>query len=293
VARVGAECRDPDRDRPQYALRKAFLLKIEELAPQVPKDLLQALPIYREAASKGEVPLTWDALLLKKGRRANKLRNAVSAWGRQHNLTDDWLLDEALRTLRQRQDEADQKAQLLKEMTKKEAAWLRQRQSVPAKKGIARETPELSVFANPRFVDIARLTAFRFEHKVGISDDNGWVPAWLTWAEYESTTTKSLNREVRQLRLKWRIAMRQYRRAREQEATLHGQSPAQVRREVERHLEWLVRWQVLKQNRPEIAHACDMLYRKRADTIRDAIKSMARDLGLKNLRKGSAGRPPA
>jgi hypothetical protein len=253
-------------------LRRAFLRKIEELAPEVLQNLLDAVLSTFTRAAPEVCAIRWTVLLRSKGKSANRLAKALLAWGRRHNLTEDWLLDLAVLTLFERAEWED------------ESAARRQARIPP--------TPEPAGFARPRFVDIEHLTAFQFAGKMRIAND-GWVPAWLTWAEYESTATESLSREVARLRLEWQDALRQYRRAREQEARQRGLSRTRVRREVERHLEWLVRWQVLRQDRWKIARESGLKYGRRADTIRDAIKSMARDLGLENLRKGHPGRPPA
>lgn len=66
-----------------------------------------------------------------------------------------------------------------------------------------------------------------------------------------------------------------------------GFQPGLKKRELDRHLEWLVLWQVRDWNRSQIGEK----YHASPDTVRDGIESAAKEIGLK-LSKGKAGRPP-
>lgn len=128
--RLGGEYRDPSRDYPQWHLRKIFLERIERLAPEVLHALrTDVFPLYQQAIAAdryekkpsavgpfGDAHLRrqagpdwlggrwtgWDPAedLEDWSPERHRLREALIEWGERFNLTDDWLLDTALRTLR-------------------------------------------------------------------------------------------------------------------------------------------------------------------------------------------------
>jgi hypothetical protein len=207
VRRVGAVYRDPRHDMAQYVLRRAFLRKVDEIAPGVCRDLLDSVfSAYRNASSTDHLFVRWNLLSEKRSSFAKELREALRAWGRRHNLTDDWLFDIALRTLSNWQEWEE----ATRERGDSEDPW---------------HPTRPSSFADPLFVDIA-CGDFRFRH-------DAWVPTWEPWQEYHHAA-----------RAKFEEALRQYREEQERIAKQGGFVLSPEKREIERHLEWLVRFQV-------------------------------------------------
>lgn len=302
MSRVGSEYRDTKRDRPQWALRQAFLSKVAALAPEVRRTLLgTVLPPYRKATNEGAIPRLWrwdrrrwEDLDPTTYPQTAALRSALLGWGERYHLTDDWLLDVALGTVWERHewDKEIAERRLERKQWKQEMAQRRQNGLPWMPLMLGHRPPKPAGFADVPFADMEYVIPFAFGRQVGFSHA-GWVPQWKRWTEYEALLSSAWNHTLAELHRAWADAVREYRQAREQEAKQRGMSLSPVKHETERHMEWLVRWQVLRQDRWEIARACGLTYRKRTDTIRDGIQEMARSIGLKNLRKGKRGRPPA
>lgn len=267
MPRVGSEYRDGHRDRAQWALRQAFLRKVEELTPEVLQGLLDTvLPAYRAASQEGVLPAPkwdrqrWEGVDATAHPHTAQLRTALLAWGARYHLTDDWLLDVALNTAWQQHEWREETAERRKERDQ----WEQAGTELPREALAALDPPpQPTSFAAVPFSDIEPVTPFAFEHEQ-------WVPQWRTWHEYEAG-----------LRNAFEDAVLRYRRAREAEAARRGLRQSPEKRDIDRHLAWLVQFQVDGQTYNEIASG---LGGANLRTVQRAVRDMARLTGL-TLRK--------
>lgn len=281
MPRVGAQYRSADRDRVRWTLRQAFLRKVESVAPHVLQDLLDnILPVYRGAVTEGAIPALWqwdrprwEAVEPAQYPHTARLRTEILSWGTRYCLTDDWLLDVALRTVWERyvreQESGERRDELAQVRVRYEQEGRPPGQLEAAEKAL-QPTPAPAGFATVPFADIEPVTPFVFEHEQ-------WVPWWRTWADYEA-----------ELRTAFERVLREYRRARETEAVQRGLRPSPEKRDIDRHLAWLVQFQVKGQTYNAIAKGSDGADLR---NVQRAIKDMARLLGLTLRRKRHPKKP--
>ncbi len=247
-------------DQPRQHLRWCFLECLEALVPEVLEDLRKTvLPIYGCAKTETE-----DGLPLYPWVDVRERWERVDS--ATHPLT--YQLGFALAAWAQRHHLSDN--WLLEVALSTANRWDEQQQGSAS----TREDPhEPTGFVRPLSVGVNTFAStFTFTH-------DGWVPTWETRANYIAGLQKALEE-----------ALRAHLDSRETEARNRGLKRSSSKREVDRDLDWLIRWQVQGWTWTRIQR--ESRVRVSRSTIRDSVGHMANELGL-TLRHGQSGRPPS
>ncbi len=276
MPRIGPEYRDPRIDYSRWSAQKLFLERVSELVPETLDSLRQdVLPAFRRAAEatrpsprppthvgpfgdpsvRRASPIPWRTWaqitidVYAKQPEMSALRDRLSTWSSHWNLTDDWALDSAIRTLRSME------------------AKSRRRASVDI-------DGEL-VLLPPWVVAGARIVPFTFERR-------GWIPQKQQWIAYQAETREEFEHQLKKYRddwASWLEASGPWRPGlkRSPEKRTRGGDDAF------RHSDWLVRFQVQGWTHERIAKEYDRAYDdavRKTNTVADAIRETAKLIGL-------------
>lgn len=301
----------------QAEARVYFLKILHRLAPQVSGDLLTAkgITLYQafnggvhdwaraiQAANISDDMETWDPDVANSRRRAfdilnrlnycperiamddahEQVRRHIGEWQTRWNLADEWISDAGEMTLHFAAINADQNGLWDGQLFPDLATMYRSLHDCePPTSAVLEATDEFRVIPPtplPKLVDVPVLLD---DMKDPALDDDGKIGTFDPRMDTEDEGVKRLMPELE----------RRLRRALQSIVAVdlaENGATRPARRRKPTSFEWLVRYQVLQEDKGDIADADSV----KRSTVHKAVLDAARLIGMKNLRKERSGRPP-